>query len=94
MCAPANAKRRNVAAPTTTFEFFDSFRILTPLDATAAAKGLRKIEEILIHAGDAVDLNRHVPGQPRRLHRSPRRCVAREVTPIDLVHLCELAHIL
>ena len=31
-----------------------------------STKGLRKIEEILIHAGDAIDLDGCVPRQPRR----------------------------
>jgi len=43
--APANAKRRNVAAPRTAFEFFDSFRILTGVDAAAGEKVRGKLKK-------------------------------------------------
>jgi len=43
--APANAKRRNVAAPRTAFEFFDTFRILTGVDAAAGEKVWEKLKK-------------------------------------------------
>ena len=57
-------------------------------------KGLGGIKEILIYAGNAIDLDGNIPRQPRRLHRSPRRRVGREIASVNLVHLGELAHIL